>query len=440
MLNRIVPLLALVALCLPTSGAAQADLQSGVVDRVVAVVGDSAVLQSQVTFEAQQMQLADSTLPGPLDPRYEDFLDEVLSSWVDRLLVIQAAERDTLIQVDEATIDQQMTELIDGLTRQFGGQPALQAALRDIGMTLAEYREMRRTEARQGQIVQLYMASQLRNARPVELTEEELLARFEELQPQLQQRPRALTFRQVVIRPESSDSAKAAARAEATALLERARAGEDFAELAQTNSDDLGTAVLGGDVGWFRRGNMVSEFEDMAFALGAGRMGIAETVFGFHVIKVERTRGRSEVQARHILKVPGVTEADIESARDVARRVVERAQGGESMLDLFDEFGDPSEADSLTIAFTQLSELPPSYGQLNAAVVGDVVGPLEFQQGAGGPSDLRFSVVKIIEIREAGAFTFEDVRPLIANQLQELKRQARILETLRANTHIDIRM
>ena len=110
------------------------------------------------------------------------------------------------------------------------------------------------------------------------------------------------------------------------------------------------------------------------------------------------------------------------------------------MLDLFDEFGDPSEADSLTIAFTQLSELPPSYGQLNAAVVGDVVGPLEFQQGAGGPSDLRFSVVKIIEIREAGAFTFEDVRPLIANQLQELKRQARILETLRANTHIDIRM
>jgi hypothetical protein len=197
---------------------------------------------------------------------------------------------------------------------------------------------------------------------------------------------------------------------------------------------------LGGDVGWFRRGQMVSEFEDVAFALGAGRMAIAETVFGFHVIRVERTRGRGEVQARHILKVPGVTPADIEAARTKALGVVERASAGERMVDLFDEFGDASEPDSLTIAFTRLSELPPAYAELRTAVVGDVVGPLEFQQGAGSPSDVRLAVVKVIEIREAGAFTFEDVRPILAQQLQELKRRDRILETLKANTYIDIRM
>jgi peptidyl-prolyl cis-trans isomerase SurA len=440
MLTRIVSLCALLALCLPAAATAQADLQLGVVDRVVAIVGDSAILQSQVTFQAQQLQLADSTAPRAGDPEYQELLDEVLDSTVDLLLVIQAAERDTLIQVDEATIDQQMTELIDGLARQFGGQPALQAALRDIGMTLAEYREMRRTEARQQQIVQLYMGNQLRNARPIELTEDELLARFQELQPQMQQRPRQLTFRQVVIRPESSDTAKAAARAETEALLERIQAGEDFAELATEHSDDPGSAALGGDVGWFRRGQMVPGFEAAAFALGTGRMAIAESVFGFHLIRVERTRGRGEVQARHILKVPAVSPADIEEARDLARRVNERARAGENMRDLFDEFGDASEPDSLTIAFPQLAELPASYAQLSTASVGDVVGPLEFQQGGGGASALRLSVVKVLEIREAGAFTFEDVRGLIAEQLQELRRRDQILETLRANTYIDIRM
>lgn len=440
MLKRVIPLLGLFSLACATAVAAQADLQTGVVDRIAAVVGDSVILESQVTFEAQQMQLADSSLPGPGDPRYAQFRDDVLDSWIDRLLVIQAAEKDTLIQVDEATLDQQIAELIDGLAVQFGGQPALQAALRDIGMTLSEYRDMRRTEARQQQIVQLYMANQMRSARPIELTEDELRQRFEEVQDQLQQRPASITFRQVVIKPQASDSAKAVARAEAEALLERAAAGEDFATLAEENSADLGTAALGGDVGWFRRGQMVSEFEDMAFSLGPGRMGVVESDFGFHVIKVERTRGRSEVQARHILRVPQVSDADVERARELARDLMQRARSGESMTALSDEFGDPSEPDSLTIAVPQVAELPPSYAALRTAGVGDLVGPLEFQQGSGNLSDLRLSVVKVVGIREAGEFTFEDVRPLLANQLQELKRRDQILESLRSNTYIDIRM
>jgi hypothetical protein len=286
----------------------------------------------------------------------------------------------------------------------------------------------------------LYLSNQIRTARPVELTEAELLARFEELRPQMQQRPRSITFRQVVIRPAASDSAKTVARAEADSLMARAAAGEDFADLARENSDDLGTAALGGDVGWFRRGQMVEGFEDLAFSLGRGRMGVAESVFGYHVILVDRVRGRSEVQARHILRVPRVTPGDVERARAVATTVVERARAGESMTDLFDEFGDPVEPDSLEIAVPQISELPPSYGVLRAASVGDVFGPLEFQSGSAAPSDLRLSVVKAIGIREAGAFTFEDVRPILAEQLQQEKQQERILERLRANTYIDIRM
>ena len=441
MLTRNLTILVLVAAGSPGAATAQANLQADVVDRVVAIVGDSAVLQTEIVVQAQRLALADSTLPGPTDPGYPEFLREVLEAQVDKLLVLQAAARDTLIEVDEAGLDQQITAYIDGLARQFGGQPALQAAIRDeMGMTLAEFRETRRNEVRQEQIVQLFMTLQRRDARPVELTEEELRARFTELQPQMQQRPPTLTFRQVVVRPQASDSAKAQAREEIDSLAARARAGEEFEALAREYSDDVGSAPLGGDVGWFRRGDMVTEFEDLAFALGAGRMGIVESVFGFHLILVERTRGRSEVQARHILRVPEVSEGDIQTARDLANELLERARSGESMQALFDEFGDPAEPDSLTIALPQVAELPPAYGALRTATAGDVVGPLEFTMAGGSPSDLRISVVKVESVREAGAFTFEDVRSQLAAQLQEVRQTDLILERLRESTYVDIRM
>jgi peptidyl-prolyl cis-trans isomerase SurA len=437
----IVLAVALATLPLARPAQAQGILGDDLVDRVIAVVGDSVVLQSQVQEEIQRLLLSDSLLPRPDSPEYPEFFNDILETWVDRMLVVQAAVRDTLIRADEVAIDRQVSERIDALATQFGGQPALQQALASEGWTLAEYRDNLRHDARQLQIFQMFFQSRLRDARPVEVSEQELLQRFQEASGQLQQRPRTITFRQVVIAPAASDSAKALARAEAEALLERVQAGEDFADLAREHSDDVGTASLGGDLGWFRRGQMVPEFENAAFALGAGRVsGVVESVFGYHIIKVDRVRGRSEVQARHILVVPESGPADIEAARALAGAVADRARAGESMTTLFDEYSDPLAPDSLTVAFEQLGEFPASYSALNSASTGDLVGPLEYQPGSGQPGDLRFAVIKVLEVREAGAYTFEDLRPTIASQIQEEKRRQRILEELRAKTYIDVRM
>jgi parvulin-like peptidyl-prolyl isomerase len=224
-------------------------------------------------------------------------------------------------------------------------------------------------------------------------------------------------------------------------LLTRVQGGEDFAEVARASSDDTGTAPLGGDLGWFRRGQMVPEFENVAFAMGAGRVsGVVESLFGYHIIKVERVRGRSEVQARHILIVPETSQADLASGRDLATQVAERARAGESMRQLFDEFSDPLVPDSLTVAFDQLGEFPAAYGALRTASTGDVVGPLEYQPGGSQPGDLRYAVVQVLQVREAGAYTFEDLRATLASQLQDERKRARLLQDLRSRTYIDVRM
>ncbi len=91
---------------------------------------------------------------------------------------------------------------------------------------------------------------------------------------------------------DAPDSVRQAARAQAESLLQLARGGADFAELARENSDDPGSAQQGGSLGWFQRGRMVASFEQAAFATEPGEVvpQVVETQFGFHVIKVEGKR------------------------------------------------------------------------------------------------------------------------------------------------------
>jgi len=74
---------------------------------------------------------------------------------------------------------------------------------------------------------------------------------------------------------------------ETAAVLERLEAGEDFAELAIELSTDTGSGALGGDLGWFGKGQMIAQFEETAFSLEIGEQGEpVESNFGWHIIQV----------------------------------------------------------------------------------------------------------------------------------------------------------
>jgi parvulin-like peptidyl-prolyl isomerase len=100
-----------------------------------------------------------------------------------------------------------------------------------------------------------------------------------------QVRARHILFR---VDPAASEDEKNQAKTRAEAILKRAKAGEDFAKLAQTYSDDQGSKAKGGDLGYFTPGRMVPEFENVAFYTDPGEISdIVETKYGYHIIKVE---------------------------------------------------------------------------------------------------------------------------------------------------------
>jgi len=90
----------------------------------------------------------------------------------------------------------------------------------------------------------------------------------------------------------SEEQAKQKAKELAEKLLADIKGGADFAELAREHSQDFSSLAQGGDLGWFRKGQMVPEFEKVAFELKPGEVGdVVETSFGYHIIQVEDRRG-----------------------------------------------------------------------------------------------------------------------------------------------------
>ena len=414
----------------------QVPSEEDVVDRVMAIVGDSIILRTEIQEELQRMAMSEGVpLPDP-GPELDQMMSEVLDQMINRSLVLQEAARDTLIRVNDSEIEDRVVARIDDVAQQFGGQSGLQQALATDGLNLAEYRDLLRTQIRQEQTQQLFLQRTLQNAPTIELSEDDLLTAFQASRAQLQQRPKIITFTQVVLKPTPSEISQQTARSEADSLLGEIQGGSNFEELAQLHSDDIGSAELGGDLGWFRRGTMVTEFDEAAFSMRDGQVSdIVQTEFGYHIIKIERSRA-GEKRGRHILVIPEMTETDIQRTRDTASVVLGRVKAGEPMEILFSQYSDEEAPDTLRVPFDQIDQLPPGYGVIATGVGNEVIGPIEYETPRG---EIRLAVVKVEEVREAGAYTFEDLRGQVAAQLQEQRQYARILEELRAKTHIEIR-
>lgn len=403
------------------------------VDRIVAVVGDSVILASELDEQVERLRATGQ--PVPTDP---DALDELkrqeLDSMINELVMLQAAERDSIVVAPE-DVEGQVDAAVEEQIRRFGSQAGFEEALSREGLTLEEYRAIVARGARRAGVQQQFMGVIQRDRTPPPVSEAEVREFFEERRAELGRRPATIEFKQVVVTPDPSDSAMARARAEAEEVLAELQEGEDFATLARRHSDDTATRQQGGELGWFRRGRFVPEFERMAFALRPGQFSpIVETSFGLHIIKVDRARGPERL-ARHILIRPEVTPEDRAQTQERAREVGEALRNGAPIDSLIEEVHDPIEQSR--VGPVVRDSLPsPWSSELRGAQAGDVVGPFEIPG-----SQESYSVTQVLDVTEAGEYTLDDqeLRAQIRQFLQREKLMNEVLSEMRQGTYIDIR-
>ncbi|MEW6519813.1 MAG: peptidylprolyl isomerase [Thermodesulfobacteriota bacterium] len=123
-----------------------------------------------------------------------------------------------------------------------------------------------------------------------EKVDEEDIKRYYEENKGRFEMPEMVKARHILIQVKktAAEEEMKAARVKMQSVLQRVKAGEDFAKLAADLSEDPGSRKKGGDLGYFSKGKMAPEFENAAFALQPGEVSdIVQTNFGLHIIKLE---------------------------------------------------------------------------------------------------------------------------------------------------------
>jgi peptidyl-prolyl cis-trans isomerase SurA len=406
------------------------------IGHIVAFVGDSAILN----FDVQNAILAREASQGSRlpesGPERERAVQEVLEERINELLLVQAAARDTTIVVAEDQIARVVQADIDERQRALGGAAELEQALSQSGMTLAAFRDMLTQQQRRRVMIEQFMQRKMAGRKSPPVSDQEMRAAFEARRGQFERRPPTVTFQQVLVRTDPSPDALARVRARADSVFERIRAREDFEQLARRFSED-GTRDRGGDLGFFRRHEMVREFANVAFALRPGEVSSPVlTQFGYHIIKVERVRG-AEVSARHILFRHELTPADAQRARARADTVADRMRAGADVAELARRYGDRDEqvrigpypiADANRLLSLDLSDATP----------GQVIGPVPV---GGDDIASQFVVVRVLERDPERDWTLDD--PMLRDNLrQTLERQKlfdEIMQELRRFSYVEVR-
>ena len=214
---------------------------------------------------------------GPIPPERRD---EILRGALDQLIVYTLLTQESKtrgVKVEDAEIEQKMGQL----KQQFPTQEAFEKALKDRGMSLDRLRQDARNDLTVNKLMEAEVATL---PGPSDAEAKDFYAK----NPDKFAEPESVRASHILVRvDEKADpAAKKKARTEIDAVLKQAKAGSDFAKLAQEHSQD-GSASQGGDLGYFEKGRMVPQFDQVAFTLKPGQISdVVTTQFGYHIIKV----------------------------------------------------------------------------------------------------------------------------------------------------------
>jgi peptidyl-prolyl cis-trans isomerase SurA len=278
--------------------------QQKVLDRVIAVVGKEAILQSDVNSQVEFYALSNQ-----IDPNTPGLRQQVLDAIINERLIRVSALADTTINVRDEDVSRQLDELIAQRVQQVGSEARLEEL---YGMSIAKMKREFREETRN----QL-MSQQLQQAKfgDIHVSRREVEEFYQSYKDSLPVVPEEVELYHIFRVPKAGEAARSEVRAKAQRVLDSIRAGGDFEDFARRYSEDRGSASAGGDLGSWRRGQFVKEFEEIVFGLKENQISdVVETQFGFHVIQLMERRGES-VHARHILFKVGRDVSQVDSTK-----------------------------------------------------------------------------------------------------------------------------
>lgn len=267
----------LTALALVSVASLLAAAEKGVSKDTVALVNGSAITRAELDrlmASAQgRLSSAGKRLSGS---QLTEIKKQALENLIDRELLYQESQRQG-IKVDEAVINEE----IDALKKRFPSEAEMKKSL--ARMKLSE--TFMRSQFTEERAIQQLIDKEF--GEKVTVADKDVKAYYDK-SPGFFKQPEQVQARHILIKvdPQADQTARAEARKKLENVQQKLHKGGDFAALAKEFSQ-CPSGADGGNLGPFKRGEMVKPFEEAAFALKPGEVSdIVETKFGYHLIEV----------------------------------------------------------------------------------------------------------------------------------------------------------
>ena len=254
----------------------------------------------------------------------------------------------------------------------------------------------------------------------VSVSDDRIRAYYED-HPDEFHREAAVNASYVAFEKKPSAADEASAEDEIRRLLAEVRAGGDFASVAESNSEDPGSAERGGDLGFFGRGRMVKPFEDAAFALNPGDISEpVRTQFGWHVLKVEERKGEGDglqVRARHILLKIRPGRDTLDSLRLEAERFQEQAEESDFLAAVADQ-----SLQAKDTGFITAGGFFPMLGNRTSGLVNSFLNASPGRISPVYETEQGIYVFTLVARREAGPQPLDEVYDRISTKLKTAEK------------------
>ena len=278
-------------------------LPAQTLDRIVAIVGEEIILASDVENQYNYLIINGEKDNGTLRC-------QVLDQLIIGKLLLNKAQQDSLV-VSEEQVASEVDRRIKVFVDQMGSQERFEEV---YGRSIEQFKADINPDIRKELLTDAQRRALVDGA---DVTPKEVKKFFNSLNPDsIGYLPAEVQIHHIVIQPTVSDESIEQARTLLADLQQQATSGADFAALAKSHTQEPGGRQRGGSLGWFGRGTMVPEFEEVVYQLRVGEVSKPfKTEFGYHIVRLKDKRGEL-LNASHILRRLGTSSTGEKEAKD----------------------------------------------------------------------------------------------------------------------------
>ncbi len=303
------------------------------VDRVLATVNDEIILESEVLQYVQDIVLRNRSMYSTPEQVYA-LRNQILNELINQKILLSVAEEDTNVKVEDREIDQTLDQRINQIVQELGSEEALEQY---YGKPIRQIRREFRKQVRDNLMIEHLRSQKLQSVSVNKAEVEDYYKRNKDNLPTL---PERYHLAHILVQVQPTEEATKRAKSLADSLFRVLMTGGNFEDLAMQYSDDRSTGAKGGLLGTTQRGDLVPEYESVAFGLNEGE--ISEPIrsrFGFHIIRLNWRRGE-KINTSHILISLRPTDADAKRAEEKAKEIYQKLQNGGDFAALAKEYSD----------------------------------------------------------------------------------------------------